>query len=652
MKSMHLLLDEAERAWREDVRRDFPLRSDTPVIKKDSANGRDWTFSTDLRKIFADISGDERLKKKFETIVSKYWDGSPEELARETLHYLLHHELYHPLEAPFSVAGKDNDKKRIHQAIRRGILQAEPKLSPLEVLAKVQASQNIVKDFILDNRFAIDNKAANYVREGVIPIWDLLELQDAPEAANLYTVTRFLYGALYGPKSTHGFFEEKAGKEGAAVAEKALAALIGKAVLLPKKKGLAAKAKSFLVGSSEQESYDRLQEYVAAARSVFSGDDRYGGIKRLMAVLAPYVKKDMPKGRPDMQGEGSSPQDILQDLLDDMSPQEQDQFIQGLAQEKPCALEQAASHMAETPDSAKPWQSSADEMKNLDMLAAHEFYKRNHPSLRIIGGNKVGENMVIGKQEYWDLKKSSVLTEEQLARINLKRIETLQRKTRLPWLIDLGNGTFRLNEYELKEREIKDIVYVDAHIDVPDVVEFYLDSSGSMFGENTHGLNDGSRWDMLSHVMYGFVDALQQGGKLVGKQAKMRIHNFADKQVDSKLIPVEQFWSGDTAALKVLFKPENGYSVEDISIAHYNDSRKRAYVIVTDGQLVIQGRTEREAGKMKAIAQNRNNHVVLFEIGGTYDLGNAVRNNPSIVYHQVHDKGKMLQAGLEVLLSK
>ena len=650
MKSMHLLLDEAERAWREDVRRDFPLRSDTPVIKKASAKGRDWTFSTDLRKIFADISGDESLQKKFETIVAKYWDGSPEELARETLHYLLHHELYHPLEAPFSVAGKDNDKKRIHQAIRRGILQAEPKLSPLEVLAKVQASQNIVKDFILDNRFAIDNKTANYVKEGVIPIWDLLELQETPEATNCYTVTRFLYGALYGPKSTHEFFEEKAGKDGTAVAEKALAALIGKDVQLPKKKSLAVKEKP----SRTYEQDEQLQDYVAAARSVFSGDDRYEGIKRLMAVLGPYVEKNMHKGRSDMQGEAScsSPQDILQDLLDDMEPQEQAQFIQGLAQEKPGALEQAASNMAETPDSAKPWQSSSDEMKNLDMLAAHEFYKRNHPSVRIIGGNKVGENLVVGRKQYWGLKRTSVLTEEQLARINLQRIEALQRRTRLPWLIDLGNGTFRLNEYELKEKEIKDIVYVDAHIDVPDVVEFYLDSSGSMFGGNTHGLNDGSRWDMLSHVMYGFVDALQQGGKLVGKQTKMRIHNFADRQVDSQLIPVEQFWSGDTAALKTLFKPENGYSVEDISIAHYNDGRKRAYVVVTDGQLVIAGRTEREAGKMKAIAQNRNNHVVLFEIGGTYDLGNAVRNNPSIVYHQVHDKDKMLQAGLEVLLSK
>ena len=67
---------------------------------------------------------------------------------------------------------------------------------------------------------------------------------------------------------------------------------------------------------------------------------------------------------------------------------------------------------------------------------------------------------------------------------------------------------------------------------------------------------------------------------------------------------------------------------------------------------MIDGRTEREAEKMRSLAKNPHNHVVLFEIGGTYDLGNAVKNDPNIVYHQVHDKDKMLQAGLEVLLSK
>jgi hypothetical protein len=662
MKDMQLLLNEAERDWRDDVRRDFPLRSDTPVIRRVAQNGRDWTFSTDLKRIYAEISQDNNLAQKFEDVVAKYWDGTPEELAKETLHYLLHHELYHPIEAPFSVEGENNDNKLIHQAIRRGVVKAEPNLSPLEQVVKVQASQNGVKDFILDNRFALDNKEGEYVRDDIIPTWDLLELQNSPSETNFYTVTRFLYGVMYGPASTHGFFEGKSGKEGVAVAEKALGSLIGQSVDLPKSKGasLVDRAKSLFGSDSNQETYERVQAYVSAVRDVFSGDDRYKGIERFMAVLGPYVQKGMPQGRPDMQGAGSgaSPQNILQDLLDDMTPVEQQQFVQGLAQESDGDLQQAASQMQllHEVDSKKPGSkdSSADEMKNLDVLATHEFYKRNHPKVQILGGKKFGESVVVGKQEYWNLKKSTVLTEDQLSRVNLGRISTLQKKTRLPWLMDLGNGTYRLNEYELKERDLKDIVYVDAHMNVPDMVEFYLDSSGSMFGGTAgrYKVNDGSRWDMLSHVMYGFVDALYQGEKQVSKQAKMRIHNFGNSQVSSDIVTVDQFWKGETGPLSALFKPNNGYDEEDINITNYRDGQQRTYVVVTDGSLVIDGRTQREAKKMKEIASNPNNHVVLFEIGGTYDLGNAVRNDPNIVYHPVHDKDKMLQAGLEVLLSK
>ena len=94
------------------------------------------------------------------------------------------------------------------------------------------------------------------------------------------------------------------------------------------------------------------------------------------------------------------------------------------------------------------------------------------------------------------------------------------------------------------------------------------------------------------------------------------------------------------------------YVEEDINVTHYRDGQKRSYVVVTDGQLVIDGRTAREARKMKDVASDSNNNVVLFEIGGTYDLGRAVKSDPNIVYHQVHDKNKMLNAGLEVLLSK
>ncbi|MCA9487808.1 MAG: hypothetical protein KC516_02495 [Nanoarchaeota archaeon] len=654
MKSINLLLNDAESEWRNEISRDFPLRADTPVIRQYSQNGRDWQFSTDLNKIYADISNDKNIQEKFEKVITKYWEGNPEELAKETLHYLLFHELYHPVEAPFSVVGKSNDNKKIHQAIRRGVLKAEPNLSALDQVKKVQASQNGVKDFILDNRFALDNKKKGYVREDIIPTWDVLELEKSEPVANFYTATRFLYGLMYGPERIHEFFEEKTGNKGVEIAEKALGTLIKEKVTLPKQKNLTNKVKSFL--GSSNESNGNIQKYIQKVREVFSGEDRYLGIERFMSILGPYVTSETPQGRPDMQGEGNggSPQNILQDLLDDMTPEEQEEFAQDLSESKPSQLEDAVLGMA------KPYgegtekgeiRSCEEQMKNLDLLATHEYYKRNHPKIKITGGNKSGEIAVIGKQEYWDLKRSTILTEDQLSKVNIGKINKLQRKTKLPWLIDLGNNTFRLNEYELKNRDLKDVVYIDQKIDVPEITEFYLDSSGSMFSSDFK-VNDGSRFDMLTSSFYGFVDALKQGSQELKKPTSIRIHNVGDKQISSEIISIDKFWNGDIESLRTLFKPENGYSEEDLNITNFNDGKKRAYIVATDGNLVISGRTQRESAKMKEIARNKNNHVALFEIGSTYSLGNAVKSDANINYNQVHDKNKLFESGLEVLLSK
>lgn len=671
MKSTHTLLDEAEIKWRPKVHRHFPLRANTPVIKSSKPNGRDWEFSTNLKQIFATISDDESIKRKFEQVVTKFWDGSPDELARETLHYLLWHELYHPVEAPFS----PDDNKKIHQAIRRGALKAEPSLSPLEQMTKVMASQNGVKDFILDNRFYLDNKQNGHVRDDIVPVWDVLELDGQPQKTNFYTITRFLYGTLYGNEATNGFFEDKTGKKGIEIAERAMKALTGSEVDLPKSI-MGNKLRSLIGRGGDSASLEqRLEGYSAQIRRVFAGDDRYTGIERMMSILSPYVEKDMPQGRPDMQGaeSGGSPQNILQDLLDDMTPQEQEQFVQGLEQEGEGALNQLAQDMQSqlglkptnnNNQNGKPIPGEGDSssvtdfkptdeemLQNLDLLATHEFYKRNHPRVSIVGGSKFGESIVVGKREHWHLERSNVLTQGQLAHVNLRRLDALQKKSGLPWLIDLGNGTYRLNEYKLREKDIKDVVYRDSLIDVPDMVEFYLDSSGSMFNGDFR-VNDGSRWDLLCHVLYGFADALEQGGKEVGKTSKLRFHNFAESQKSSRIITVDQFLQGETESLQTLYRPKNGYRVENIDITDFSDGQKRTYVVVTDGELVIDGRAKRESAKMKSIARNLNNSVVHFEIGGTYDLGRAVQHDPNISYMQVHDKNRMLNAGLEVLIGK
>ncbi|GEM_PF-3476196 len=657
MKSMHTLLDSAEGKWRNEIKRTFPLRADTPVIKTAKPNGRDWTFSTDLKKIFAQISNDESLREKFKTVIPLYWDGDPEQLAEQTLHYLLYHELYHPVEAPFSVSGPDNDNKKIHQSIRRGLVKAQPKLSALEQVVKVSSTENGVKDFILDNRFAVDNQTGKYVRDDIIPVWDALELQESPTTTNFYTVTRLIYGMLYGPAKAHELFREKAGSEGQDVAEKTLSKLLGKSVKLPKKgTGIIAGAKKILGIGDDAKLGEKLPEYVTDMREVFSGEDRYNGVEKMMEVLGPYVTKDMPQPKQDVHGEGSgsSPQTILQDLLDDMTPEEQAAFAQDLTEEGEEGLGQAAQEMAQD-TKPKSKNNSAIEMQNLDLIAAHEYYKRNHPKVRIIGGHKVGETLVVGKKEYWALQRSTVLTEEALKNVNLQRVATLQRKSRLPWLIELGNGTFRLDEYAPQEKEVKNIVYVDQNLDIPDVTEFYLDSSGSMFkqqGGIIFKVDDGSSWDMLCYSLYGLVDALQQGGKRISKQGKMRLHNFANKQISTDIMTIDDFLNGNIDAIQTLYRPKNGYDYEDLNVKDFNDGKKRAYIVVTDGNLVLDGRTAREAAKMKNLARNSQNTVALFEIGGTYSLGNAVKNDPSITYQQVHDKDKMLQAGLEVLLSK
>jgi hypothetical protein len=644
MQTITTLLDQAEETWRDQVSRDHPLWSDISVEKKGKPQPeRDWFFATDLKKISALIFRDEELQRKFREVVPQYWDGEPEELARDTLHYLLYHELYHPLEAPSS---KD-DNKRTHQAIRRGLLKAEPTLSPLEQVLKVSSSQNGVKDFILDNRFAVDNAEEGYVRGDVIPIWDLLELDGKPSKTDFYTITRFLYGSLYGPEKADAFFRKKAGKKGVSVGVDALHALLKKET----DRSLVARIKRTLSTATLPE----RDSLVKDIRTIFAGEDRYAGIERFMEVLGPNVQTGKPSGRCDYQGEGSgaSPQDILGDLLDGMAPEEQQAFLGDLAGQ--LNNPKSGSYFSQgEEDSVTSWDPSKDEQNKLELSTLHEFYKRNSPEVIVVGGGKEGQTVEIGKKQRFVLRNTTVIREDELSKLNLARIARFQKRTRLPVLIPLDNGLFRVNEYDVKEDVMRDTVYVDKSLDVPDEVEFYVDSSGSMYaGTENHGFNDGSRWDMLSNALYGYVKALYDASRELKKPCSIKIHNFGNRQVSSRPIPVAEFWEqGPQDVLQPLFKPENGYNVEDINIDVKNDGKKRTYVIVTDGELVIEGRTQRESQKMKQLAKQPNTDVVLFEIGGTYGLGNAVRSNPAIHYQPVHDKGKMLQYGLEVLLGK
>jgi len=598
MRSLHELLDEAEKRWRAQINRDFPLRAQTPVIKDRPTNSK-WDFRTDMSQIFATINKDDVLRKEFEEVITKYWQGSPDDLAIETLHYILYHELYHPLEAPFSIRGENNDNKRTHQAIRRGLIKAQPELTPQEQLDKLVNVTNLMQDFILDNRVYLENLVRNYFRKDIVPSGRMINLIDVPVLTTAGTITMYLYSLLYGT-NTNPFFAEHAQEEGQKVAMKALEALLNE--------------------TPKTSTPEEIQDCAKNVRQIFT-QDRYAGIERFISVIAPYIFTGQNTDtQMDSPVEIVNGDNILDDLLDDMTPEEQDILLKKLqVKESPREL-------------------------TIPTEVSHEYYKRNHPKVSIVGGSKVGETQIVGKRKKWHPVGSRIISKEDLGKYNLENIARFQRKTRLPMLVQLPNGLYRINDYEIREQDIKDVVYVDSKIDIPDMVEFYLDRSGSMHPRL--GIGSGSRWDMLSSATYGFIDALCQGSVELKKRCLARFHVFAMETRTSEVIDVLDFWRGNKPAMDAIFSPCDERSTNlDINIDANN--LRRTYLIATDGEI---NDTQREADKMRKLA--RNSTVILFEIGGCYSLGKAVMNEPNIHYYPVHDKQRLFQEGLKVLLSK
>lgn len=627
-----MLEEDVEPVWRENLRQNYnsvwhniPLDTD-----KEHYPDRPWQFYTDLDTIYAEIHDEEKLQSQFENVVSEYWNEKPEELAQETLHYLLFHELYHPLEAPSS----RQDAKYLHQAMRRGLLRAEPDLSPKEQVQKVRSAQNAVKDFILDNRFYVDNQKQGYVQEDILPSWDVMELDEKDPRPDMYTITRVLYGSLYGPSSTHQFFAEKAGTEGVTVAEQTMEAMIDQDVDLPT---------AYLDPDREEDrdTLEQLGEFVEEMYTRFQRKStRYQAVEEMMAVLGPYVKEDMPGARRDLAGV-STEQNVLEDLLDDMGESEQDDFLDDLMDD----LDQDGEGDSDDGTGTGMGRPDTDtDVGRLQVSSYHEFYRENHPRVIIRGGDKTGESVEAGTRDYLDVTKQQVVNKQQLSRLDMQAIARAHKRG-LPVLVPTGQGLYRVFEYEEREEVIQDVRHHDQSLSVPDTIDFYIDSSGSMFEDDFYP-GDDSRYDMLNHVLYGMVDALRQTEEELGERVSLRLHNFASSQVSSSNITVDEFWDGDINMLNTLYRPNNGGDTKALDIQQYNDGKERTHIVISDGKM---DNSSSQVSKMQD-RRKSGEHTILIEMGGTYNLGEKVEEN-GLPYRQVHEKEEMLDEGLSLLLS-
>jgi hypothetical protein len=169
-----------------------------------------------------------------------------------------------------------------------------------------------------------------------------------------------------------------------------------------------------------------------------------------------------------------------------------------------------------------------------------------------------------------------------------------------------------------------------------------------MFGENHHGFDDGSRMDMLYKVFYGFVDALYQASQDQNEECDIRLHTFGANQTSSDLISVEQYWEGDQDALGTLLDPDIDTGGTRPDIENYEEDGEQTYVMVTDGQVRDDDLAEEQAELMTDIGLDKD--VVMFEIGGTYNLGSEVQNDPNVEYQSISSQEEMMDKGIEVML--
>ncbi|NJO07591.1 MAG: hypothetical protein HC876_19900, partial [Chloroflexaceae bacterium] len=286
---------------------------------------------------------------------------------------------------------------------------------------------------------------------------------------------------------------------------------------------------------------------------------------------------------------------------------------------------------------------------HLDILALHEKNKLQRPHTVLLGGSLHGLRSTRGRRYAWKHTGQQLITACALTQHQPHARAHLQKATQLPWIVRHAPTQYLLNTYEITTSTVPHTVHTDLTYTLPDTLDLYIDSSGSMHSnlDASPGL---TRFDLVCKLIYGIIGALRHASARTGKAPELRLHNFADRQVSSPPFTPEHFWTGHLPLLTTLYAPNNGQATENLDIHMHNDTRTRAYLIITDGDLVIPGRTEREANKMRSLAQRRNNRVMLFEIGGTYSLGKAMANERNITYHTAHATEIALKTGLEVLL--
>lgn len=584
------------------------------------------SFIGDVITIDVDSSGKELHKKLAK--LNKNYRLDESEVLRSFYFFELYKNFYKKLEVPFS----SKDRKSIHKAIYEGLVQNDPELLPTQALSKIELLSEIIKEFIAVNRMYIENVDGQFFLDEIINFQYNILSEKSLQALNVFTVIWYLTTVLYSSKVSLQLLERKLHDDVYGVSELALKKLLNRKLNIE----LPSKLNKYL-DNDEKELRD-IQKLSFDIRKIFERTtDRYSAISRLVTVLDRYLDFGLIYGP---YTPTYSRDELLIDLFDTFTIDEQSQFVKGLLNQDNVATKAELSTGI-----------------SFESKAMHEFYRRNHPSLHLLGDNGISKNILQKGNYRVKIKKVNRISEHDIEnKLDLGRIFSFQTTFGVPVLVPIDDEDYYYYEYKILYQDKRKIRYrrFSRFFTIPDILEIYIDNTGSMYwqeDEDYRGFNDGSRRDMSLSVIYAFIEELYKESSKQHKKVYLRLHSFSEEQVSSDLVLIDDFVAGNTSTMKALFNPENGHHFENLDVElPENDKQKRVIIVITDGDLVLEGRTEREASKLALLAKNPLTQVILFEMEQHFSLGKAVQANKLIHSYSVKDKDRMFYQGIDVIM--
>ena len=586
-----------------------------------------WVITTEKMNIEVQIHAKQRKIRKAVKLLKSKLDLTDDQVLDNVFLFILYFALFSFIEAPFSIIGNANDQELIYKAIWDGISTNEPELRNLVLLKKLEILDPMLKETIILNRLFLENNEFHWFDPKIILAPVILRNKKDPYQTNYFLVLDFINTCLYGTKKTVIDYYVRYKGNYYTRAKKILQLLLPTAgmIELPNIEN---------VYFQDKTRYETtLNNYQKGMRRLFEGYERYAGIKILANALCEYINVYYTKN---LSLSIFSTNNFIENLFNQFSSRMQSDLTKNILDYEQLLKDQNGQY---------------DIFK---IRAMHEFYKRNHPEVNISGIDDYDAYSLQSEKMTLRLVKTGVVNSIELEQTNLSYINEFQKRFGVPALIPLDKPNFLLQEYNFKDKRTNNTKYrkLLGKYDLPDVLEIYLDTTGSMYlqeDQNHQGFNDGSRRDIALSVLYGFLTAAKKAGLRENKNIFVRFHSFSETQVSTPLVALDKFFEDDNNVLRVIFSPNNGYEYENLNINMYTDDLKRLYIIITDGDLVIEGRTEREAKKIEKLLMSPLNQVILFEMRRQYSLGHAVEHIPKIRYYSVKNKHEMFQKGIEVI---